>query len=79
MRNYTYPKYAWITYHWYPRQWWTKNVTNVEVECTDAELERFLERVLTLQRYQTLDNENATTDVGIVSVFIPCTADSNNT
>lgn len=69
MRNYTYPRYAWITHHWYPRQWWTGNVTNVEVECTDAELERFLERVLILQRYQTLDDENATTDVGIVSLF----------
>ena len=44
-------------------------MTNVEVECTDSQLEMFLERVLILQRYQTVDDENATTDVGIVSLF----------
>ena len=44
-----------------------QNVTKVEVDCTEDELEEFLERVITLQRYQTLDDENATTDVGIVS------------
>ena len=54
-------------YHWYPRQWWTQNVTDVEVDCTDTQLERFLERVLTLQRYITLDDINSTTDFGIVS------------
>ena len=45
-------------------------MTNVEVECTDAELERFLERALSLQRYQTVDDENATTDVEIVSLLL---------
>ena len=49
-------------------------MTNGEVECTDGELERFLERVLTLQRYQTVDDENATTDVGIVSLCLPSEA-----
>ena len=44
-----------------------QNVTKVEVDCTEDELEEFLERVITLQRYQTLEDENATTDVGIVS------------
>jgi hypothetical protein len=42
-------------------------VTKVDVDCTEDELEGFLERVITLQRYQTLDDKNATTDVGIVS------------
>ena len=42
-------------------------MTKVEVNCTESELEQFLERALTLQRYQTVDDENATTNVGIVS------------
>ena len=42
-------------------------MTKVEVDCTEDELEGFLERVIALQRYQTLEDENATTDVGIVS------------
>ena len=42
-------------------------MTDVKVDCTEGELEQFLERVITLQRYQTLDDENVTTDVGIVS------------
>ena len=70
-RNYTYPRYVWITYHWYPKQWWTENVTsNVSVSCTEEELESFLERVLTIQRYETLEDENATTEFGRVSVLL---------
>ena len=42
-------------------------MTKVEVDCMENELEGFLERVITLQRYQTVDDENTTTDVGIVS------------
>ena len=62
-RNYTYPRYAWITYHWYPREWWTDQVTgNVQVNCTEKELQEFLDRVITLQSYPIEENENATTD-----------------
>ena len=42
-------------------------MSKVVVDCIEDELEKFLERVISLQRYQTVDDENATTDVGIVS------------
>lgn len=44
-------------------------MTNVDVDCTDEELEGFLDRVLSLQRYETLDGDNTTTDIGIVSLI----------
>ena len=70
-RNYTYPRYAWITYYWYPREWWTTNVTaNVEVDCNEKDLERFLERVISIQRYETLEGDNTTTDYGPVRVTL---------
>ena len=41
---------------------------NVEVNCSDDELERFLERAISLQRYETVDDESTTTDYGPVSM-----------
>ena len=40
--------------------------SDADVSCTKEDLERFLERVITLQRYETLEDENTTTDTGIV-------------
>ena len=65
-RNYTYPRYAWITYNWYPDRWWTEAVTTtVNVNCTDDELERFLERVISLENYPVAEDANRTTDEGL--------------
>ena len=40
--------------------------SNVKVNCTEDELEIFLERVISLQSYPIEENENATTDEGTV-------------
>ena len=40
--------------------------SNVKVNCTEEELQEFLDRVITLQSYPIEENENATTDEGTV-------------
>ena len=67
-RGYTYPRYAWIVFDWYPQKWWTQEVTNNKVNCTDEELERFMERVLSLREDPEPDFSGKATDAGIVSV-----------
>ena len=54
-----------------PQKWWTTNVTaNVKVDCSKEDLERFLERVLSIHRYEMLEGEKTTTDYGPVSVLL---------
>ena len=67
--NFTYPKYAWIAYDWYPRRWWTHEESNIEVGCSDQELAKFLQKVISLRVRPVLDDKNATTDAGIVSII----------
>ena len=62
-----YPKYAWIFPDWYIDQWWTVAVDGGSVNCTDTELETFIERTLILQRYLSPDANTVLTDAGIVS------------
>ena len=64
-KNITYPKYAWIMFDWYPKNWW-KQLNGSKVKCSEDELARFLDKVLTLRRYPEADDVNATTDAGIV-------------
>ena len=64
-QNLMYPKYAWIMYDWYPKQWWTK--LDSSSKCTSGEIEKFLDKVLTLRRYPETDDISATTEAGIVS------------
>ena len=64
-RNLTYPKYAWIMYDWYPKQWWTKLDDSV-IKCTADDIAKFLDKVLTLRRYPETDDISATTQAGIV-------------
>ena len=52
---------------WYIDQWWTVAVDGGSVNCTDTELETFLERTLILQRYLSADANTVLTDAGIVS------------
>ena len=64
----TYPRYAWITFDWYPQRWWTQNDQSVdELDCPDdAQLAAFLERTISLRRHPTQEDVNATTNTGIV-------------
>ena len=69
-RSYTYPRYAFITYNWYPDRWWTDDVTTtVNVSCSDDELERFLERSISLENYPMAEDHNRLTDEGRVCLF----------
>lgn len=58
----TYPKYVWIAYDWYPRGWW-KSVEDCAVE----QVQKFLNRVISLRRYPAANDSSAQTDAGIVS------------
>ena len=66
-QNYTYPKYAWIAYDWYPKRWWAFEESNIEVSCSDSELAEFLDKVISFRWRPVPDDRNATTDAGIVS------------
>ena len=63
------PRYVWITHGWYPDRWWTQEVTNNTVNCTESQLEEFLVqgRVIALTHLTTPDDRNAMTDQGTVS------------
>ena len=64
-QNLTYPNYAWIMYDWYPKEWWKKLDESV-IKCKADEIEKFLDKVLTLRRYPETDDVSATTQAGIV-------------
>ena len=53
-------------YDWYPKKWW-KDVDESVVKCKADEIEKFLDKVLTLRRYPETDDVSATTQAGIVS------------
>ena len=71
--NFTYPKYAWISYDWYPLRWWAYEESKIEVSCSDRELAEFLEKVITFRTRPVEDDINAATDAGIVSCSIELT------
>ena len=67
-RSLKYPRYTWIAYDWYPREWW-KDISGSDYsgDCDTEMLEQFLERVISLRRYPAPDNSSVVTDAGIVS------------
>lgn len=66
-QNFTYPRYAWIAYDWYPKRWWAFEESNVEVSCSESQLAEFLDKVISFRWRPVPDDRNATTDSGIVS------------
>lgn len=68
MRNLTYPRYAWITFGWYPDGWWTRAVSSDYVSCSDEELETFILNagMIQIRQYPTPNNIDGTTIAGIV-------------
>ena len=65
-KGFAYPRYVWMTFDWYPQRWWTKKLSLDEIDCTDDELERFLDTAITLRRHPTQEDVNAVTNTGIV-------------
>ena len=69
-RGYTYPHYGWIVFGWYTDKWWTEESAGEHIdECTDQEIEEFLEqsRALVIHLLPEPDDYNLITDAGIVS------------
>ena len=72
MDEYLTPRYVWITLGWYPPRWWTRAVSeddpkNLEVPCSDSELEAMLNRSLVIAQYPNASEASAETDVALVS------------
>ncbi len=62
-----YPKYVFITYGWYPRDWWRNGASGGELECSESELAQSLHGAFALQQQPSALNINRTTDSDIVS------------
>jgi len=70
---------VWITPGWYGNNWWRSD--KAPINCTDAEMQRVLDRSLAVLQYPVVERE-AVTASGIVSThthththteFEPCT------
>ena len=72
MHNYTFPRYVWMAYDWFPPQWWTYERSHVPVNCTDAELSNFIEGSLSFQWQPVSDVPDVTTDTGKVRLTQFC-------
>lgn len=56
-----------MAYDWYPRGWWKQAEPDDKVDCDTEQLQRFLERAISLRRYPAPDDNSMKTDAGIVS------------
>ena len=61
-----YPRYAWITFDWFPQRWWTRSLSVDELDCSDNELATLVDKTIALRRHPTQEDVNATTNTGIV-------------
>lgn len=67
--GYTYPYYAWILQDWYTENWWKASVDGDVINCTDTELEIFLDKALSLHIHPSSDDYFGSTNIGIVSCY----------
>ena len=61
--------YLWLSYAWYPDEWWIKpaNRTNYEPAlCSREVLETMLEYSIVIDHYAFVDDKNMSTSIGIV-------------
>ena len=68
-QNYTFPRYVFMNYDWYPPEWWTYERSQIQVNCKDEDLTKFIERSLSVQFRPVSDDDNATTDTGKVRLL----------
>lgn len=66
-QNFTFPRYVFMAYDWFPPEWWTYERSQIEVDCTDKDLTNFIERSLSFQWRPVPDYDNVTTDTGKVT------------
>ena len=67
-QNKKFPQYVFMAYDWFPPKWWTYEISQVQVDCTDEELTNFIERSLSFQWRPVPDDDNVTTDTGKVRI-----------
>ena len=51
----TYPRYVWLTYGWYRKDWWRAEGSAIPVNCTDAQLAMVLNNSLAIIPYPNND------------------------
>ena len=73
-RGFTYPKYVWIMRDDFVDYWWTNAVDKSVVNCSDDELELFLDKALSFRLFPLLENDTVITDAGIVSKMLTVTS-----
>ena len=66
-QNFTFPRYVFMAYDWFPPKWWTYRRSQIQVDCTDEDLTNFIERSLSFQWRPVPDYDNVTTDTGKVT------------
>ncbi|KAL5471262.1 hypothetical protein EMCRGX_G029358 [Ephydatia muelleri] len=66
-KNVTYPKYVWIMRDSFVDNWWTAAVDKGDVNCTDQELEMFLDKAISFRGYPLPENYTSITDAGITA------------
>ena len=64
-----------MAYDWFPPNWWTYEISQIQVDCTDEDLTNFIERSLSFQWRPVPDYENVITDTGKVSLRIKTITD----
>ena len=65
-----YPKYVWIMRDSFIDNWWTAAVDKGDVNCTDQELEMFLDKAISFRGYPSPENYTSITDAGIVRTTV---------
>ena len=70
--GYSYPNYVWIVTDWFPYKWWTVAEDNSIVNCTDEEIQRFMDKaVITLHSLPAaMDYFGPMDEAGIVSLYV---------
>ena len=69
-KDFTYPTYVWIMRDSFIDNWWTKAVDKSDVNCTDEELGKFLDKAISFRGYPFPENDTSITDAGIVRTIL---------
>ena len=62
----THPSYVFITHGWYQNRWWSQEVANSSLNCSDAEIINMLHGVIAVQQFPVAKNGSHPTASGLV-------------